>query len=171
MNPYSKMAQTAISAISLLAHEAANPTPAKLNSADIAEQRRLPKPMIAKVLTILSQAGLVKGSPGPGGGYWLAKQPHEISLYEIISLFDRSERNDSCPFGPDHCGQGPQCPLHDELIHLRSEVKRFLEQTTLAAFVPANIQTAGSSKKRPKEGVRPGPKTHPSVARSIVGKK
>jgi Rrf2 family protein len=170
MNPYSKMAQTAISAISLLAQEAANATPAKLNSADIAEKRRLPKPMIAKVLTILSQAGLVKGSPGPGGGYWLAKQPHEIPLYEIISLFDRSERNDSCPFGPDHCGQGPQCPLHDELIHLRSEVKRFLEQTTLAAFLPTNIQTSGSSKKKRKEGAHPRPKSRSTVTRSIAAK-
>ncbi len=161
MNPYSKMAQTAISAISLLAEETPNTTPAKLSSADIAQRRRLPKPMIAKVLTILSQAGLVKGSPGPGGGYWLAKEPNEISLYEIINLFDRNDRNDSCPFGPDHCGQGPQCPLHDQLIHLQREVKQFLERTTLVSFLPAESKRA--SKAAPKETRPPQQKKNSSA--------
>lgn len=137
MNPYSKMAQTAISAISLLAEAYDEKTPTKFNSAEVAKKRGLPKPMIAKVLTILSQAGLVNGSPGPGGGYWLNRPPESISLHQIIVLFDRVDRNDACPFGPDHCGNGPQCPLHDQLISLRDQMKDFLRNNTLANFLPS----------------------------------
>lgn len=136
MTPYSKMAQTALSAISILAEGYVKGEKAKFSSADIAEKRGLPKPVIAKVLTILSQGGLVRGSPGPGGGYSLARPPKEISLFEIISLFDRVDRNVSCPFGPEYCGVGPQCPLHDQLLHLREEMTQFLSSTTLAAFIP-----------------------------------
>ncbi|MFO0949255.1 MAG: Rrf2 family transcriptional regulator [Planctomycetota bacterium] len=156
MSPYSKMAQTAISAISILAEAYGKGGTSKFNSAEIAKLRGLPKPVIAKVLTILSQAGLVKGSPGPGGGYALARPPENITLFEVISLFDRVDRNVSCPFGPDYCGVGPHCPLHEQLLNLREEMTRFLHSTTLAAFVPSASGTETQRQKRTKTGKRIG---------------
>jgi Rrf2 family iron-sulfur cluster assembly transcriptional regulator len=72
MTPYGKTAQTAIAAVSRLAEVYDPARRVKLNSADIAGHRHLPQPVVSKVLTTLSQAGIVSGSPGPGGGYWLA---------------------------------------------------------------------------------------------------
>lgn len=135
MTPYGKTAQTAIAAVSRLAEVHAPSKPVKLNSADIAENRHLPQPVVAKVLTILSQAGIVHGSPGPHGGYWLARSPSEVSLYDVVALFERLEENVSCPFGPNYCGTGPQCPLHLDLVTVREQVIAFLKTSTLARFV------------------------------------
>ncbi len=135
MTPYGKTAQTAIAAVSRLAEVYDLAKPVKLNSADIAEHRHLAQPIVAKVLTILSQARLVNGSPGPGGGYWLARTPDAVSLYDVVSLFERLEENVSCPFGPNHCGNGPQCPLHFDLLKIREQMIAFLKTSTFARFV------------------------------------
>jgi Rrf2 family iron-sulfur cluster assembly transcriptional regulator len=135
MTPYGKTAQHAIAAVSRLAQAYDPVRKAKLSSADIAESRGLPQPVVAKVLTILSQAGLVGGSPGPGGGYWLAKPPAEISFYDVAILFDRLDENLSCPFGPNWCGNGPRCPMHYQLEGLRTQIAEFLKRNTFAGFV------------------------------------
>ncbi len=148
MTPYGKTAQTAIAAVSRLA-EVYNPGQrVRLNSAEIAENRHLPQPVVAKVLTILSQAGLVQGSPGPGGGYWLARAPDAISLYDVVELFERQEQNLSCPFGPNYCGQGPQCPMHDDMLRFRESLISYLKSTTFARFLTAAATSIQPHRKR-----------------------
>jgi Rrf2 family iron-sulfur cluster assembly transcriptional regulator len=135
MTPYGKTAQTAIAAVSRLAEVYDAEKPAKLNSAEIAKVRHLSQPIVAKVLTILSQAGIVNGSPGPGGGYWLSQEPGAIKLYDVVTLFERLEDNVSCPFGPHYCGHGPHCPMHSDLLTLRDQMITFLKSSTFARFV------------------------------------
>jgi Rrf2 family protein len=135
MTPYGKTAQTAVSAVSRLAEVHDPAQRVKLNSADIAENRNLPQPVVAKVLTILSQAGIVTGSPGPGGGYSLARPPAEITLFDVVALFERLGESISCPFGPDYCGTGPHCPLHFDILKVREQINTFLKTTTFARFV------------------------------------
>lgn len=143
MTPYGKTAQHAIAAVSRLAQLYDPGKRAKVSSADIAESRGLPQPVVAKVLTILSQAGLVGGAPGPGGGYWLAKPPGEISFYDVAALFDRLDENLGCPFGPAWCGNGPRCPMHHALDELRTRVAEFLKRNTFAPFVGWDQQKGG----------------------------
>lgn len=160
MTPYGKTAQHAIAAMTALAevyHEKK-----RFSSSDLAARRGLPRPIIAKVLTILSQAGLVVGSPGPGGGYSMGRPPEQISLYEVAELFDRMEQNISCPFGPDWCGSGDQCPLHDQLAALREQVSAFLKRSTFALFAkkPETDSPTAAKRTMPLETInrpRPGP--------------
>ncbi len=160
MTPYGKSAQTAIAAVSRLAQVYDPAKPVRLNSAEIAASRNLPQPAVAKVLTTLSQAGMIVGSPGPGGGYALARPPGEITLYEVACLFDRMEEGLGCPFGPNWCGTGPQCPLHERLDGLRSAIEAFLRGTTFAGFV-GHPQPAVSRPPAPGSlpvlPTRPGP--------------
>lgn len=135
MTPYAKTAQTAIAAVSRLAEVYHPQKRTKLNSGEIAENRNMPKPVVAKVLTILSQAGIVNGSPGPGGGYWLAKDPESISLYDVVSLFERLDQNVSCPFGPDYCGNGPHCPMHLDMLKILDQNVHFLKSCNFSRFI------------------------------------
>lgn len=157
MTPYGKTAQTAIAAVSRLAEVYDPARRTLLSSGDIAENRRMPKPVIAKVLTILSQAGLVTGSPGPGGGYCLARPPESISLYDVVSLFERLDQNVSCPFGPDYCGNAIQCPLHHDMLKIREQIITFLKQTTFARFVAWGQTPADSGEKEQATPRSPNP--------------
>jgi len=131
---YGKTAANAVSIMSYLAeiyHEATHHAGSKA----IAQQRKLSHPLVAKILTTLSTASLVYGTPGPGGGYSLARPPEEIRLVDIVQLFEQLDRNTRCPYGPDWCGNGDPCPLHDSLLKIRDDMRAFLENTSLHVFV------------------------------------
>ena len=103
------------------------------SSAEIGKARNLAQPLVAKILTTLARAGLVNGSPGPGGGYRFAKNPREVSLFDVVSLFER-EQETACPFGPGWCGNGEPCPLHRSLIAMNQIEADYLKNTTFAVF-------------------------------------
>ena len=134
MFPYGKTAANAVAAMSYLA-ERHGTEHAKASSGAIAGDRQISKALVAKVMTILSQAGLVAGSPGPGGGYFLARSPSDIRLMEIVRLFEKVEDETRCPFGPHWCGNGDPCPLHNQIVAMRENGLRFLEETTLEVFL------------------------------------
>ncbi len=133
MLKYGKTAQNAIMAISHLA-EVYDEGKTRLSSRDIATNRNLPQPIVAKLLVTLSQAGLVDGAPGPKGGYWLAKSPVDISLLDIVSTFEKVGDRISCPFGTGRCDADNACPLHHKLLDLDQQLVNFLGENKLDAF-------------------------------------
>jgi Rrf2 family protein len=128
---YGKSAANAIAVMSYLAAEPSR----RAGSAEIAGARDISKPLTAKLLTQLSTAGLVTGQPGPGGGYTLAKPADEICLMDIVSLFEQTETASLCPFGPNWCGTGDPCPLHDTITGMVKANERFMQETNLAVFI------------------------------------
>jgi Rrf2 family transcriptional regulator, iron-sulfur cluster assembly transcription factor len=140
---YGKTAQSAVSAMSRLA-EVYDSGETPLSSLDIASDRNLPQPLVAKLLTVLSRAGLVDGTRGPGGGYLLARPPGEISLQDIVECFEKDSDRVLCPFGPGWCGNKEPCPLHNGLAELDSMLRDFLEKNTLDAFAGAQLKPAGT---------------------------
>ena len=130
---FGKVSQIAVAAMSLLA-ERYDGGKTKLNSAEIAQVRELPQPIVAKVLTTLSSLGLIDGTRGPGGGYWLKKKPKDISLLDIIAEFERTDAGIMCPFGPNWCGNGEPCPMHDSLENWAQNWRGYLQDTNLGIF-------------------------------------
>lgn len=129
---YGKTASNAISVMSYLATRRGM----RSGSGEIAAARSISRPFTAKLLTQLAAAGLVVGQPGPGGGYTLARSAETINLASIIRLFEQTELPSLCPFGPDWCGHGAPCPLHDVIVQMVDRNRRFIEETSLAVFLP-----------------------------------
>jgi len=128
-----KTTEAAISAMSRLAEAYDDGTP--LTAAEIADSRALPKPLVAKLLTILSTNGLLQGTPGRRGGYLLARDPSEIRLLDIAVCFERQRRPLACPLGRDNCERAKvKCGLHHELVGLDQAIRSFLSKNTLGAF-------------------------------------
>ena len=160
---YSRQTETAIAATSRLA-EVYDGGSTRLSVTDIAESRNLQRPFLAKILTVLSQAGLVSGTPGPGGGFMLAKDPKDIRINDIYCLFESDNKSHACPFGGGVCGEGKTCPLHDELSDVQSAVDHLLHDTTLERFqgvepsppAPADIGLSGAANRRRSFRARTG---------------
>ncbi len=150
---YGKQTENAIAALSRLA-EVYDAGKTRLSASEIARERGLLPPSVAKIMTVLSQAGLVDGTPGPGGGYALAKPPSRIKLYDIFCLFEREDQSTNCPFGGGVCGVGEPCALHDKLVNIQSALNELLRNTTLEAFRKA-YQDEG---KRPASATPPAQK-------------
>lgn len=145
---YGKATENAIAAMTRLA-EVYDGGETRLSATDIAESRDLQRPFLAKLLSVLAQAGLVTSTRGPGGGFTLARPPEEITLYDVYRLFEREDASDRCPFGGGICGVGDVCPLHNKLIDVQQAMSRVLNETTFEEFRAAYQD----------EGRRPAPKS------------
>lgn len=130
---FAKLSQQAIAAATYLA-ERYGEAGVRVSASDIADARELPRALVAKVLAALSQHGIVSGAPGPRGGYALARPPEEISLYDLVAVFEKMDVRPMCPFGPNWCGVGPNCPLHESISAGAAKVEDFLRQHHLGAF-------------------------------------
>jgi Rrf2 family protein len=60
----------------------------------LAEHYGLPEPYLAKPLTALVRAGVLTATPGPSGGFRLARQPKDITALDIVEAVEGS----SAPF-------------------------------------------------------------------------
>jgi len=129
---YGKTAANAIAVMSYLAERPGY----RAGSGEIAVAREISQALTAKLLTQLAAAGLVRGTPGPGGGYTLGKDAAEISLFNIVALFEQTATPSLCPFGHNWCGNGDPCPLHDTILRMVGKHQRFLEDTRLSVFSP-----------------------------------
>ncbi|MBK1828764.1 RrF2 family transcriptional regulator [Haloferula rosea] len=127
------MSACAVAAMSALAE--IQPDGTRLNSLQIANSRNLSQPLVAKVLTVLSQAGFVNGTRGPGGGYQLARPAAEITVFDIVEQFEGHRDVSACPFGPGWCGVGEPCPMHDTLMALSDSTAETLKQLDFASFI------------------------------------
>jgi Rrf2 family nitric oxide-sensitive transcriptional repressor len=56
----------------------------------IADRFKIPKSHLMKVINTLANQGYVKTVRGKNGGTKLAKEPHEISLKEIVVLMEKT---------------------------------------------------------------------------------
>lgn len=151
---YGKQTETAIAAVSKLA-EVYDGGKTRLSASEIARERGLQGPFVAKMLTVLSQAGLVEGMPGPGGGYSLAKAPSRIKLYDVFTLFEREDVDPNCPFGGGTCGIGEPCAVHEKLVAVQGAMNDLLKHTTFDEFRKLAVErgeTATSNgKQTPKK--------------------
>ncbi len=129
--------KTAANAVAIMSYLAAEPE-RQAGSAEIAASREISRALTAKLLTQLSTAGLVTGLPGPGGGYRLARSPENISLLQIVQLFEQTDAPFRCPFGQNWCGKGEPCPLHDKIVTMNDNNRAFLENTKLDVFIGKN---------------------------------
>ncbi|PIV27951.1 MAG: Rrf2 family transcriptional regulator, partial [Anaerolineae bacterium CG03_land_8_20_14_0_80_58_20] len=54
----------------------------------VAQAQRIPPSFLAKIISQLSIAGLLRTSRGPRGGVTLAREPKDITLLEVVEAID-----------------------------------------------------------------------------------
>ncbi len=64
--------------------------------AQVAQRYRIPGTALAKVFQRLVRSGLATGTRGAGGGYRLAKAPSEITVLDVIGVFEPSRPPGLC---------------------------------------------------------------------------
>ena len=111
----------------------------------IATAQKIPLKFLENILLDLKHAGLVQSQRGTEGGYWLAKDPAEISLADVIRAVEgpianvRGERPEQVEYS------GVAEPLREVWIAVRGNLREVLEKVTLAdiagARLPKRIET------------------------------
>lgn len=145
---YGKQSECAIATISRLA-EVYDGGTTRLSAADIADSRGLPPSYVKKILAVLSHAGLVARTRGPGGGTTLLKEPKTIRLNDVLQLFELSEDEAHGTNHRDADNDVFKYLTHAKMRPVREAMESLLMKTTFEVF-----QRPGTPEKDRSAGLR-----------------
>lgn len=128
-------------ALELAAHHGED---APIKAEMISRAQDIPTKFLEAILLDLRRAGLVRSQRGAVGGYWLASDPAEVSVADIIRAVDgplcyiRGERPEAVSY------EGAAEGLSPVWVALRASIREVLERTTLADILgqdlPSQVQ-------------------------------
>ena len=100
---------------------------------ELAENTKIPSQYLSKIMLTLKKAGLVTTARGTGGGYRLARPTQEISLGNVLALFEGEAASSECLLGVnEQCSEMDPCTAHASWQELRNAYTEFFRNTTLA---------------------------------------
>lgn len=100
---------------------------------EVSDAQHIPLPLLAKVLQQLAVKGVVKSVQGTKGGYVLAKRPVDISVADIVEVFEGPLAVAEC-FKDEKitCPQWDGCLIKDPFYELNQKIYHLLVETTVA---------------------------------------
>ena len=102
------------------------------SASDIAAIFSISIPLLAKVLQRLARQGLVTSRHGSGGGYQLARDPKEITAFEVIDAIDGPMQITSCLTSHGECDQSSKCTVREPLRRVNESIMQVLRNVTIS---------------------------------------
>jgi Rrf2 family protein len=106
---------------------------------DLARAQEIPLKFLENILSDLRHAGLVRSQRGAVGGYWLAKDPKDITVADVIRAVDgplatvRGQRPEDINYA------GSAEPLGRLWIAVRASLRSVVENVTLADLAAGKL--------------------------------
>lgn len=109
----------------------------QVKTKDIAEEAMIPKKFLEQILLELKKGRIINSRQGSSGGYYMLRNPKEISLSEIYRLIDGPIALAPCVsqnfYEPcDDCVNEATCKIRLTLAKVREQTLSVLEQTSIA---------------------------------------
>ena len=98
----------------------------------VARAQSIPLRFLEQILLDLRHAGLVSSQRGAEGGYWLARPPAEIRLADVIRAVEGPLANVRGVRPEELDYDGAAAALREVFVALRANIRRVLEEVTLA---------------------------------------
>jgi len=95
---------------------------------EITEPMKIPQSFLAKILQRLVKAGIVQSVRGAGGGFRLARDPAEVTLYDVIRATSGPLFINACAVDKRACQLSSVCAVHPIWIEVRDEIEAKLDK-------------------------------------------
>lgn len=99
---------------------------------ELAAMQEISRTYLAKVMQKMANVGLVQSSKGFNGGYTLAALPTDISLAQVVALFEDQAQFYDCMDAERGCQFGKHCLIHHAFHKAYIQMLAELEQVRLA---------------------------------------
>lgn len=99
--------------------------------AEIAARQNISEKYLESILSVLSKAGLLDALRGKGGGYRLAKDPADYSVYDILCLTEGTLAPVTCLEDGRSCENAFSCRTFPLWQGLDDTVRKYLSGFTL----------------------------------------
>ncbi|MBS1491363.1 MAG: Rrf2 family transcriptional regulator [Bacteroidetes bacterium] len=127
---FSKACEYGIKAIAYIATQSLEGNRVKIG--DVADNSGSPEAFTAKILGTLTKFNIVNSTKGPYGGFEIdVSRMKKIKVSEIVHALDGDSVYTGCALGLSECNASKPCPMHENFVSVRREMKKMLETTTV----------------------------------------
>jgi Rrf2 family protein len=102
---------------------------------EIATEERLPADYVEQIMLKLRRVNIVTSTRGAHGGYHLARDPHDISVRDVISASEHSTFEVHCtshPVEEERCASSHDCSIRPVWMLLQRRIDDVLESVRLS---------------------------------------
>lgn len=107
---------------------------------EIAARYSIPAELLAKVLQRLAREGVVRSTPGPSGGYALARSLDDVSVADVLRIVEGPLHFVRCT-GESCCNLTATCDIIDSMSLIQERVVEALEKTRVSEVVRVKTAT------------------------------
>ena len=122
-------------ALRSLIYIAVNYTGKPLSLKEIARDQEISKKYLESLFSLLKNAGLVHSSRGSIGGYWLGKNPEDITIFEVFYAIDGPINLVDCATNPASCSRTGKCETINFYKEMQDNLSSYLTKTRLSDIV------------------------------------
>lgn len=120
--------------------------------ADLAERERIPKKFLELILLELKNAGILGSRKGKGGGYFLAKDPAEITMGNAVRVLEGPLAPVSCVSETayqkcDECLDESSCGIRLVMKEVRDAIAEILDHTSLKEVLRRSREASQAASK------------------------
>ncbi len=115
----------------------------QVSARELADSERLPADYVEQILLRLRRAGLVESVRGARGGYYLAKDPADISVRDVMTASEHQTFEMNCeshPVDVERCKPTSTCSIRPVWFALQQRVDAFLGSVSLADLMKQEPQ-------------------------------
>jgi Rrf2 family protein len=99
---------------------------------DVSSALDIPPNYLGKILHVLARSNVLTSSRGKHGGFELAISPDELSILQVVSLFDRFGGEPTCLLGRSQCTDHQPCAAHQGWKSVSEQILAFFHETTVS---------------------------------------
>lgn len=107
---------------------------ASVSTARIAEEQRIPSSFLAKIVSQLAIAGLLRTTRGAHGGVQLARPAENISLLDVVRAIDGPIELVHCLEDPADCEFSASCSIQETLDSAQQALTSSLAATDFGSL-------------------------------------
>lgn len=125
----------------------------------ISKNQEIPVKYVEQLIRVLKQAELVTSVRGPKGGHVIAKHPSEITLGQLVRLFEGQSELVACISEPEKCDMSDDCRVRLVWMKATEALYEILDATTIEDVTQTNPAEISATSDTPvncrsrKEGV------------------
>ena len=116
---------------------------------DICKAQEITPAFLTKILQPLIKDGIVGSQRGVGGGFYLAKEPAEITLLDIIKSQEGPVYLNQCLIEAGACEREFFCPVHGAWAEIREDFMKTLSRYDFAALASRQVHAPPVSNRPP----------------------
>lgn len=131
----SKLADYAVVVACYLAQQENRPHSASCLSRELG----IAAPTVRKICQLLQRADLLIAMRGSRGGYCLLREPHEISIANVVAAVDGRRELVDCLHDPERCSLQSRCQIMGRWHGVQQQVDKILQGITIASFCHTNV--------------------------------